>query len=167
MVHIDFPASQRWFWLVVFLFMSSFLQMGYAHSFSVIQMKKGKKPNVSPQETIVRIAGQIIEQSSNRPVRNANVMLISGELALSTKKTDDEGKFEFYIPAQKISTLTLDLRINYLNHIFSKDDIRAVSHDMVILINGAILLEESPMSEYSLPIHRLDDPKIGQVHIRS
>lgn len=119
-----------------------------------------------PQEALVRIAGQIIEASSQRPIRNATVMVRGGELALASKKTDDEGRFEFYIPAEKIASVEIGLRINYQNHIFAKDDISPISQEIMILINGKILMEENPMAEYSIPIHKLGDPKIGQVMVR-
>ncbi|MEO0896025.1 MAG: hypothetical protein AAFY71_06475 [Bacteroidota bacterium] len=164
MAHIDSPTPARWFWFLFFFLAPTAFHLGYAH---ITPSDLVDESTYDPNETIVRIAGQIIEQSSQRPVSNANVMVRSGDLALTSKMTDEEGRFEFFIPAKKISSLSIGLRINYLNHIFSKDDIRAVSQEMLILINGAILLEESPMSEYSLPIHRLEDPKIGQVHVKS
>ncbi len=122
------------------------------------------KPN--KRDAMIRIAGQILEISSERPVKNANVMVRGGDMALASKKTDEEGRFEFFIPAKKIGSVKIGLRINYMNHIFAKDDISPISQEILIYINGSILLEENPMAEYSIPIHKLGDPKIGQVMIR-
>lgn len=159
MQQCDSSLYMRWIWLLLVFHLFG----GMHHAAAATPQQKNKK---CIKDGLIRIAGQIIEESSQRPVKNATVMVRGGELALASKKTDDEGRFEFYIPAKKIASVEISLRINYQNHIFAKDDISPISQEIKILINGTILLEENPMAEYSIPIHKLGDPKIGQVLIR-
>ena len=166
MQQIDFSSFLRWFCFLALAVALTGMHQSYAYHSPFKINPIEVDPTDVVQETMIRIAGTIIEESSQRPVKNANVMVRGGDLALASKKTDDEGKFEFYIPAKKIASLQIGLRINYMNQIFSKEDISPISQEILIYINGAVLLEENPMAEYSLPIHMLDDPKIGQVMIR-
>ncbi|MCI4669812.1 MAG: carboxypeptidase-like regulatory domain-containing protein [Bacteroidia bacterium] len=160
MQQCDSSHSNSWIWLLLIVFSLGGIHPTYANPIKIRFKKK------MPQESVIRISGQIIEQSSQRPVKNATVMVRGGELALASKRTDGEGRFEIYIPAKKITSAVIALRINYQNHIFTKDDITPISQDILIYINGRVLLEENPMAEYSLPIHKLDDPKIGELMIR-
>lgn len=119
-----------------------------------------------PPGRIIRIAGQLVEQATGRPLGRATVMVKCGEHVLANKQSDAQGNFVLYIPPEKVGNQRIDLKIKYREHVFLKRQIEPVSQELRVEINRAILQEEAPIGDYSMPFHLLEQPQVGRVVIR-
>jgi len=122
---------------------------------------------VSLHGGMIRIAGKLVERASQRPLRQASIMVKCGDMVLANQQSDDKGAFILYIPPEKISQAYLSIKVKYMNHVFLKDHIEPLSQDMLIEINGAVFLERNPIQDYKLPTHKLGQPQVGRVLIRT
>ncbi|MDX2249942.1 MAG: hypothetical protein SF052_24370 [Bacteroidia bacterium] len=116
---------------------------------------------------MIRISGKIVEQSSGKPFRQANIIVKAGDKVLATKQTERDGSFILYLPPEKIGNKGVDIKIMYMNHIFVRQNLAAISQDMTIEINGALLLKEEFFDEHKIPVHNLDHPQVGKIILNS
>ncbi len=117
--------------------------------------------------SMVRIAGKLVERASQRPIREATIMVKCGDRVLANRQSNHDGEFVLYIPPEKISEQEISIKIKYRNHIFIKDRIEPISQEMLIEINGTVLFETHPIEDYRMPIHTLGEPTVGRVLIRT
>lgn len=122
---------------------------------------------LNPRGGMIRLAGKLVERTSQRPLRRATIMVKCGDMVLANHQSDEDGTFVLYIPPEKISCRKLSIKIKYQNHVFIKDDIDPSSQEMLIEINGMVFLENTPLNDYQVPIHTLGKPQIGRVMIRT
>lgn len=116
---------------------------------------------------MIRVSGRLVEQASQRPIEGAIIMVICGDRVLANRRSNEAGAFDLYIPSEKISEPYISLRIKYRNQLFVKDQLEAISQDILIEINGAVFLENHPIEDYKMPIHVLGHPEVGRLLIRS
>jgi hypothetical protein len=121
----------------------------------------------SPHGQMIRLAGKLVERSSQRPLRRASIMVKCGDMVLANRQSNEEGEFVIFIPPEKVSCTTLSIKIKYQNHIFIKDEIDPTTQELLIEINGAVFLESTPINDYQLPMHELGQPQVGRVLIRT
>lgn len=119
------------------------------------------------KESIIRVAGRLVEKASQRPIKGATIMVQCGDRILANRRSDEDGQFSLYIPPEKISEQHISIKIRYGNHIFVKDHLEPTTQDMLIEINGAVLFESQPIEDYKMPIHILGQPEVGRVLIRT
>ncbi|RMG55929.1 MAG: hypothetical protein D6722_27165 [Bacteroidetes bacterium] len=119
-----------------------------------------------PPGRIIRIAGQLVEQATGRPLSRATVMVQLGSDILANKQCDAKGHFVLYIPPEKVGTDYIDIKIRYREHVFLKREVAPVSQELRVEINRAILREEMPIGDYSMPFHLLEEPRVGRVLVR-
>lgn len=143
------------------------LLMVVASSASVWGSPHRVRPLFAPQGRMIRIAGKLVERSSQRPLRNATIMVKCGDMVLANRQSDETGEFYIFIPPEKVSREHLSIKIKYQNHVFIKDLIDPVSQELLVEINGAVFLESNPIKDYQLPIHTLGSPQVGRVLIRT
>ncbi|MEO0472054.1 MAG: hypothetical protein AAF206_20670 [Bacteroidota bacterium] len=120
----------------------------------------------SPQGCMVRITGKLIEKNTGYPLSNAEVTLKFGKDMIARKTTDQDGNFIIDVSKKEYANVDLQLSIRYMDHVFYKRDIRAEAQKLNISINGKILIDGDPVSDYKLPIHTLSNPKVGKVDIK-
>ena len=116
---------------------------------------------------MIRLAGKLVERSSQRPLRHATIMVKCGDMVLANRQSDESGEFFIFIPPEKISRQSLSIKIKYRNHVFIKDDIEPISQELLVEINGSVFLESNPIKDYQLPMHKLGTPQVGRVLIRT
>lgn len=122
---------------------------------------------VDRQGKLIRLTGQLVESNSGRAISNASIMVQSADLVLAHKETDINGKFVLLIPEGKISDESMTLKIRYREHIFTRGNLRPISQDLQVEINRAVLMESTPVEDYRIPLHDLNNPANGQVLIRT
>lgn len=116
---------------------------------------------------LIRVAGRMVERSSQRPLENAAVVISCGKLVLASKRANANGEFMFYIPLEKVSQATIQLRIQYLDHVFIKDELDPIDQEILVEVNEAVFSERQTFDDYKVPTHLLGQPSIGNVYIRS
>jgi hypothetical protein len=125
------------------------------------------RPQLATQGRMIRIAGKLLERTSQRPLRHATIMVKCGDMVLANRQSDEAGEFLIFIPPEKVSREHLSIKIKYQNHVFIKDLIDPISQELLIEINGAVFLESTPIKDYQLPMHELGSPQVGRVLIRT
>ena len=120
----------------------------------------------SPDGCVVRITGKLQDRNTGKPYKMASILVFSGERVVASKSTDKTGAFVLHIPPEKIKTKHLVIKIKYRDHIFNKTQILPVSQDILVEINGQVLLSHNPVDSFDLPIHELDNPYNGRVLIQ-
>lgn len=123
--------------------------------------------NECPGGCMVRISGKIVEQTSRKPFRQANIIIKSGDKVLATQLSEKDGSFIVYISPEKVQENKVDVKIMYMNHIFVRHNLSAVSQDITVEINGAVLLKEEFFDEHKIPLHNLDNPQVGKIILNS
>ncbi len=122
--------------------------------------------NETPDQTVIRIRGRILETHSGKPLKKATVMIKSGDKIIATRLTSIDGFFSVDIPRDLSLKETLDMSVEFMDHVFLKQNLSTSSQDILVNINGEILLDDDPIADYKLPIHVLNNPKVGNVEIR-
>ena len=133
----------------------------------------GEDPNMTftvsrimtPRGCIIRISGKVIEQATKKPLRKASIIVKEGEMVLAAKLTARDGSFVLHIPPEAVTENTVDVKIVYMKHIFIQPDIKPISQNLSIQINGSILLKEEYFDEHKVPVHTLGNPDVGKVMI--
>ncbi len=122
---------------------------------------------IDRQGKLIRLTGQLLESNTGRAIGNASIMVQSADLVLAHKQTDGNGNFVLLIPEGKIAEESMTLKIRYREHIFTRDNLRPISQDLQVEINRAVLMEATPVEDYRIPLHDLNNPANGQVLIRT
>ncbi|WNJ21319.1 hypothetical protein [Pontibacter sp. G13] len=133
------------------------------------QFWKNPEPSHDSPESlgcVLRISGRLIERTTGNPLKDARILIKSGDRVLTTQKADKQGNFVCHIAPEIIQSTNLTMKISYMDHVFVKDDVQACSQVMKIEINGAILVESSPLQDYKLPYHRLDSREVADVTVQ-
>ncbi|GAB4413995.1 MAG: hypothetical protein OHK0039_21440 [Bacteroidia bacterium] len=116
---------------------------------------------------IVRVSGQLVEQHRGRPIRQATVLIKSGERVLDVQQTDEQGNFVLHVPPEQIATAYLTLKIRWRDHVFLSEVLAPVSQELHIELNPTLFVEEAPIEDYRMPVHCLDSPRVGRVVVRT
>jgi hypothetical protein len=122
--------------------------------------------NSTPENFVIRIRGRILETHSGKPLKKAAVMIKSGDKIIATELTSIDGFFSIEIPRSQAQGQDLGLTIEFMDHVFLQNDLKIASQDMLININGEVLIDDDPIADYKLPIHTLDNPNVGTIEIR-
>ncbi|MEO1448847.1 MAG: hypothetical protein AAFV07_04925, partial [Bacteroidota bacterium] len=120
-------------------------------------------PDASSRESgsaVIRLQGSLIEQASQRPLKQATILVKCGETVLAHKQVDKKGGFSLVIPREKIAGRKLDIKIKYRDHIFLQADLQPITQYLKIEINGSVFFESRPIADYEMPIHTLGIPQI-------
>lgn len=120
----------------------------------------------TPDQLVIRIRGRVLETHSGKPLKKAKIVLKSGNRVIAKRLTSIDGFFSIDIPTDTELGDEVDISIEFMDHVFLKRNLKAVSQDLLVNINGEVLLEDDPIADYKLPIHVIDDVKIGRVDIR-
>lgn len=116
---------------------------------------------------MIRISGKILEQSSQKPLKQARILVRHEGKVLAVGNTQKDGSFVLYIPPEKITSRSLDIKVVYMDHVFVQHNVFATSQEMLIEINGSLLLKDEFFDEHKLPVHSLNEPQVGKVTISS
>ncbi|MEZ4826025.1 MAG: hypothetical protein R3C61_06985 [Bacteroidia bacterium] len=135
--------------------------------FSLVPPVDLRASDECPGGCMIRISGNIVEQSSRKPLRQANIIVRSGDKVLATQQTAKDGSFIVYIPPEKVKESKVDIKITYLNHIFVRHNLPAESQDLTVEINGALLLKEEYFDEHKVPFHNLENDQVGKIILNS
>ena len=135
--------------------------------------KTGKNPEatirisriMSPMGCIIRISGKVVEQATKKPLKKASIIVKEGEMVLAAKLTGRDGSFVLHIPPEAVTENTVDVKIVYMKHIFLQPDIKPISQNLNIEINGSLLLKDEFFDEHKVPVHTLNNPQVGKVMI--
>ena len=120
---------------------------------------------MSPRGCIIRISGKVVEQATKKPLRKASIIVKEGEMVLAAKLTARDGSFVLHIPPEAVTENTVDVKIVYMKHIFLQPDIKPISQNLNIQINGKLLLKDEYFDEHKVPVHTLGNPNVGKVMI--
>lgn len=115
--------------------------------------------------SVIRLKGSLLELASQRPLRQATILVKCGKTVLAHKLVDKKGSFSLVIPREKIVGQTLDIKIKYRDHVFLKTNLQPISQFLKIEINGSVFFESKPIADYEMPIHTLGAPQVGHVEI--
>lgn len=120
----------------------------------------------TPDQTTIRIRGRILETHSGQPLKKASVIIKIGDKIVASRLTSKDGFFSIDIPRHLATSDELDISIEFMDHVFLQQDLKLVSQDVLVKINGEILLDDDPIADYKLPIHTLGNPKVGSIEVR-
>lgn len=112
----------------------------------------------------VVITGKVEEQSSGAPFARTIVMARTGNTVLDRIQTDQQGRFSLSISLSELRSKAFSLQVNLMDHIFIKENVGIQTEEILIQINGEVFVEDGIREEYKLPVHLLDQPKVGRVH---
>lgn len=114
---------------------------------------------------VIRLQGQLLEQASQRPLKQATILVKCGEAVLAHKQVDKKGVFSLVIPREKIAGRLIDIKIKYRDHVFVQADLQPVTQYLKVEINGSVFFENRPIADYEMSIHTLGPPRIGHVEV--
>lgn len=120
----------------------------------------------TPDEMVIRIRGRVLETHSGQPLKKASVLIKIGDKVVASRLTSKDGFFSIEIPRNLANSQELDISIEFMDHVFLHNDLQLASQDVLVKINGEILLDDDPIADYKLPIHTLGNPKVGSIEVR-
>ncbi|MEM6346720.1 MAG: hypothetical protein AAF927_22730 [Bacteroidota bacterium] len=123
-------------------------------------------PGETPDAAVIRVRGRILETHSGQPLKKASVIIKIGDKIVASRLTSKDGFFSIDIPRHLATAEDLDISIEFMDHVFLQKDLKLASQDILVRINGEILLDDDPIADYKLPIHTLGNPKVGSVEVR-
>jgi len=131
-----------------------------------LSINGNESPGETPEGFVVRIRGRVLETHSGQPLKRAAVMIKIGDEIVASRYTSKDGFFSIDIPAHLANAKDLDISIKFMDHVFLQQDLKLVSQDVLVKINGEILLDDDPIADYKLPIHTLGNPNVGSIEVR-
>jgi hypothetical protein len=151
--------------LIAFLFSICFVGGALANSAENAETSISISTIMTPRGCIIRISGKVVEQATRKPLRKASIIVKEGERVLAAKLTERDGSFTLHIPPEAVTGKTIDVKIVYMKHIFLQPDIKPISQNLNIEINGSLLLKDEYFDEHKVPVHTLNKPEVGKVVI--
>lgn len=89
----------------------------------------------------IHFTGLIRDQDTQHPLDQVSLVLMGEDEFLAGTFADADGKFLLQVPTKDLAATSLTLKIQYLNHVFIRQDLDPCSQDLTVDLDRAVLLK--------------------------